>query len=636
MRKLATSRESALNLDLHSDLDVHAKRQRHTLPTKESSIAWSLHDGNVAFAADYLKPRKFHLPWEAGYAGMVLSNRMPKLFHAVGDDPMQVGRSDFIRGASSSSSVVSHIALLPKLPGHVRCLKLMNWHIEPDDLKRRALGLVRIMVESDLSATQVGKIMHDMAYSLSEEHRIRQLLEDTFAKKSPATLYKRARSFWKYFEWMKGNYSESLHLSEARIYNYVCHLRDSGAAPTSAKAFLESVNFFSHVLGFTACDVSLALSSRVKGAVHNMILNKRPLRQARALLSKEVAALENLVLKPACPAIGIMAGFFMFCVMNCCRFNDAQNSTELQLDNTDGFVVLHSGTFQHKTATSADKRRTLLPLVCLGNAFSTESWAVAWVLLMQTAGWPDERDYLLPAYSEYSGKWLQRRMTSGEGSLWLRECLAAADIDVLDMPRLPTTHSCKATLLSWLAKSGKFDMSERQVMGHHLDRPSVSALTYGRQNFIPILVKVAILLKRIRDGEYSPDAPVSRIIKDSLAQLEAESAIHEETLGVTSQRDQDDDSDIADSEVDDQEDVELSIGRVVPAEERRYQPVAEYWRYEQHRLSGVIHVILDDNKFLCGRVRGLNYLPCEEASTLGLPLCEQCRASKSLPSSLNP
>ena len=52
MRKLATSRESALNLDLHSDLDVHAKRQRHTLPTKESSIAWSLHDGNVAFAAD--------------------------------------------------------------------------------------------------------------------------------------------------------------------------------------------------------------------------------------------------------------------------------------------------------------------------------------------------------------------------------------------------------------------------------------------------------------------------------------------------------------------------------------------------------------------------------------------------------
>ena len=265
----------------------------------------------------------------------------------------------------------------------------MSWQVEPDDLKSRALGLVRIMIESDLSATQVGKIMHDMAYNLSEEHRIRQLLEDTFAKKSPATLYKRARSFWKYFEWMKGSYSETLHLSEARIYGYVCHLRDSAAAPTSAQAFLESVNFFSHVLGFTACDINTAVSSRVKGAVYNMSLLKRPLRQARALLAKEVAALENLVLKPSCPVIGIMAGFFLFCVLNCCRFNDAQFSTALQLDNTDGFGVLHSGMYQHKTATSADKRTTLLPLVCLGHAFASESWAVAWILLMQTAGWPE-------------------------------------------------------------------------------------------------------------------------------------------------------------------------------------------------------------------------------------------------------
>ena len=636
MRRTATTRDVAVGWDMHDYDDVSAKRRRTQLPTRESEIAWSLHDGNVAFAADYLNNHKCHLPWETGYAGMVLSNRMPKLFHLIGDDPMQVGRADFIRGAASSSSVVSHIALLPKLPGHVRCLKLMSWHVEPDDLKRRALGLVRIMIESDLSATQVGKIMHDMAYNLSEEHRIRQLLEDTFAKKSPATLYKRARSFWKYFEWMKGSYSEALHLSEARIYGYVCHLRESSAAPTSAKAFLESVNFFSHVLGFTACDINIAVSSRVKGAVYNMSLLKRPLRQARALLAKEVAALESLVLQPSCPVIGIMAGFFLFCVLNCCRFSDAQFSTALQLDDTDGFVVLHSGTYQHKTATSADKRTTLLPLVCLGHAFASESWAVAWILLMQTAGWPEDRGYLLPAYSEYSGRWLSRRMTSGEGSLWLRECLAAADIEVLDMPRLPSTHSCKATLLSWLAKSGKFDMSERQIMGHHLDRPSVSALTYGRQNFIPILTKVAILFKRIKDGEFSPDAPVSRIIKESLAQMEAESAVHQETLGLDVQQNRDDMSDCSASDVDDQEDVEISIAKVVPDVERRVQPVVDPILYEQHRLSGILHFSLDDHKFLCGRVRGLNYLPCDEASTLGLPLCEQCRASKLSSANRNP
>ncbi len=69
--------------------------------------------------------------------------------------------------------------------------------------------MVRIMIESDLSATQLGKMMHDMAFELSNETNIQQLLQDTFARKSLATLYKRARAFWKYFEWMKGSYVQS-------------------------------------------------------------------------------------------------------------------------------------------------------------------------------------------------------------------------------------------------------------------------------------------------------------------------------------------------------------------------------------------------------------------------------------------
>ena len=194
-------------------------------------------------------------------------------------------------------------------------------------------------------------------------------MEDTFAKKSPATLYQRARCFWKCFNWMKGFYSESLHLNEDRIYRYICHLRESGSAPTSAKAFVESVNFFSHVLGFTTCNADLVISARVKGVVRAMQLKKRPLNQARALTVEEVRGLEQLVLNPSCPTLGILAGFFLFCVMNCCRFNDAQSSTRLDLDETDGLVVLHSGTYQHKTATSADKRTTLFPVVCLGNVF---------------------------------------------------------------------------------------------------------------------------------------------------------------------------------------------------------------------------------------------------------------------------
>ena len=629
MRKTLTSRSAAVSSDAPFSNGSDAsdsKRARKRLLSQESSVAWSLHDANVSCAADWLSPQKYKLPWE----GMVLGNKFPRLMHVIGEEPMQIGRSDFILGAASASSstTVNHIALLPKLPGHVRCLKLMSWKSDPDDLKRKALGLVRIMLESDFSATRVGKMMHELAYNLSDEHLIQQLLDDTFAKKSPATLYKRARCFWKYFNWMKGFYSESLHLSEDRVYRYACHLRESGAAPTSAKAFVESVNFFSHLLGFTTCNTDLVISARVKGVVHAMQLKKRPLNQARALTVEEVSGLERLVLNPSCPTLGIMAGFFLFCVMNCCRFSDAQAASQLDLDVTDGLVVLHSGTYQRKTATSADKRTTLLPLVCLGNVFDMDSWATSWILLMDTAGWPEDRGHMLPAYSEYSGKWLPRKMTSGEGTLWLRECLAAAEIDIYETEKLPTTHSCKTTLLSWLAKSGKFDLSERQIMGHHLDRPSVSALTYGRQNFIPVLTKVAVVLGRIKDKTFLPDAQASRLVRDALLQMEEESASYEEILGVAHKVHDVDDSDVSASDVSDQEDVEIDIARIVPDTERRVEPVYHPEQYEQHRLSGIRHLIADADKFFCGRARTHNYLTCDDGSTLGMPLCEQCRASR--------
>ena len=107
------------------------------------------------------------------------------------------------------------------------------------------------------------------------------------------------------------------------------------------------------------------------------------------------------------------------------------------------------------TAT-ADKKTTLLPLVCLGHVFHSDSWAAAWLLLVEAQHWPEEQEFFLPSFSEHLGSWTGRRMTSGEGTLWLRECLAAQGIEVFDNPKLPTTHSCKTTLLSWMAKAGNF------------------------------------------------------------------------------------------------------------------------------------------------------------------------------------
>ena len=108
----------------------------------------------------------------------------------------------------------------------------------------------------------------------------------------------------------------------------------------------------------------------------------------------------------------------------------------------------------------------------------------------------------------------------------------------------------------------------------------------------------------------------SRIVRESLMQMEAESDLHAEQLGVKPHGGEPDDSA---SEVADQEDVEIAVSEIVPHDELRQVGINEPSKYEHHRLSGVIHLILDDDRFACGRVRSLNYLPCESASVFGTP-----------------
>ena len=309
----------------------------------------------------------------------------------------------------------------------------------------------------------------------------------------------------------------------------------------------------------------------------------------------------------------MIAGFFVFCVYNCARFSDAQNAEDMKLDEARGFCVLHAGARRHKTSTSADRRTAILPLVCLGQGFADQGWAAKWMSLLKSEKLLGKRPYLLPAWNEQTGAWANRRMTSGEGTLWLRECLSAASLERHSLDVLPSTHSCKCTLLSWLAKDGKYTLSERQIMGHHMDRPSTSALTYGRANFVPILVRVAMMIRRIRERSFAPE---------EIQRLEEESATHEANMNTPVVE-----AEESASEVGDAEELESEIAQIVPAPERRCVVIREPERFKQHRMSGVLHLILDGSRFACGRIRSENYIKPDDSSVLGAQMCEQCKAS---------
>ena len=268
-------------------------------PASHSSAvaSWSSHDSNVAVAAESFKGTSLRLPWETGIAGQAISRKPLFTLPLIGDNPMTVGKPDFLMGMALTTSSSQASPLLPKIPGHVRKLKLMSWLPEEDDLKARALAMVRTIIESDLAATQLGGLIHDQAHDLANESAIQRTLQDTFAKKKPATLYKRTMAYWRFFQWLgKPRYHDGLHLTEALLYQYACHLRDTSAAPTTGKSFLESLNFFAGLLGFRSFSVAEVVSARVRGVIHTMQISKAPLKQARPLSVKEVQSCLSFVL----------------------------------------------------------------------------------------------------------------------------------------------------------------------------------------------------------------------------------------------------------------------------------------------------------------------------------------------------
>ena len=94
-------------------------------------------------------------------------------------------------------------------------------------------------------------------------------------------------------------------------------------------------------------------------------------------------------------------------------------------------------------------------------------------------------------------------MSSAEGILWLRDiiqlrCQSGAEL---------TTHSLKATLLSWVTIFDVMDFQQRRILGHHVDSGLTSPLTYGRDNLTPLQSILHRMLGKIAKGTLDPDLP---------------------------------------------------------------------------------------------------------------------------------
>ena len=494
-----------------------------------------------------------------------------------------------------------------------------------DQMLLAAFKKIRSIVLFHPEDSALGRSLVATAGLLVEEGVLSRSIEDAFAGKAPGTLLKRACDFTRFAEWAVRNRIRPLAPSEPQVYDFVSFLRHSGASPTSADSFVKALRFFMH---HTGAYLSNPISARVSGVASSMEIKKRPLWQAPPLPVSHVRALEEFVIDTQDHARACIAGFLVFCIYASSRFSDAARAKGVTIDASGGAVViLETGTAHYKTRAK-DRQNRMLPLLALGRTLVQPGWGGAWVKHREAAGISDH-SCLMPALAP-SSSWLQRPMTAGEGSLWLREILHLASVSG-DLEAY-TSHSLKATALSWSAKSGTMSYEERLTQGHHVHPKLGMALLYSRDAMAEIMVKVGRVVRAIAGGAFSPDLPRAQRVALALQKAPEDFAHLPETQ--PDLVDGEDEAHESEGEGSDLSDTDLLKGLQalnLPSAPDAVRPRIEATfggKVFMHILTGVVHCEASPGRLKCGRHVTANMRLMSQGEAQN-HVCQQCAAADS-------
>ena len=95
-------------------------------------------------------------------------------------------------------------------------------------------------------------------------------------------------------------------------------------------------------------------------------------------------------------------------------------------------------------------------------------------------------------------------MSPSLGSACLRDFLRLAGSSKSDVSGI-SSHSLKATCLSWAAKAG-MPRELRQILGYHIVPGTMTALRCSRDKQAELFRRLSKILSQIRNGVFNPDA----------------------------------------------------------------------------------------------------------------------------------
>jgi hypothetical protein len=214
-----------------------------------------------------------------------------------------------------------------------------------------------------------------------------------------------------------------------------------------------------------------------------------------------------------------------------------------------------------------------------------------------------------------------------------------------------STHSLKATLLSWASKA-QMDINDRRLLGHHVDSNQISPLTYSRDALAGPLEKLWQVILKVRSGQFDPDE--SRATRTLRAMsMPSVTTANDQTIEVgedldtveateipippsddsipKSSEDQvqlsSEESSGSDSvsDLSDNPDHETEEAMIRPLRLIHENPTPDSNIFI-HRESGLGHILRDEDglKFLCGKLRTPSYRT-SSTYTQSVSMCMKCQ-----------
>ena len=475
----------------------------------------------------------------------------------------------------------------------------------------------------------LGIAIKDQLALLAEVSDQLRVLRDVFATKSPLTLIKRANSLQRYVNFLD-NQGMLFPGDEATLYQHFCAERQAGSPSSRLQSVVEALRFSEHVLGVSQLCAEL-LSKRVIGA--SKYQTPGPRRQASPFTVKELKVLHSILQTDTEDMWDrVMAGATLCAVYSRSRWSDIQHAESMEADPSQWDpIFLEFKVLDHKTKRANAWSEGFLPAVAVAHGVTLDNWAATWLVVRSSIGGSIADGFPLMPAPGMDDEPTKRPLSSDEMGKWVRMLFERHNIDLSG--RKITSHSCKSTLLSYMAKFG-CDIPTREILGGHVSHLK-SVLTYSRDSLAGPLRELEKCLQAIRSMCFSPDASRSgrfiEVCKIEDADGADRNLVDASETGPKANGNNDepqtvdsDSSSEAPTDTDTSSDEEASaVGR--PTRLVRCPTAPQGTSLIQHSKSKMLHLMADGYRriFLCGRQKGESHSPPSQVRW-DSPCCSLC------------